>query len=113
MDNQYGQYNGYNNYNNNYNNNGRRPNTVGTPNVTPYIVWSVVVMVLCSRLLGIIALVLSILASSDVNSGKIASANDKLKWAKILIIIAGVLGLLGTLFIVGTYALGFLGMFLV
>lgn len=64
------------------------------PNTTPYLIASIAMTLCCCLPLGVVGIVFSALAMGDVNKGEYAAAEQKLKNAKLTLIIGLVLGLL-------------------
>lgn len=66
------------------------------PNATPWIVFSVIELLCCNLLFGILGLVFSLQGKSAADQGNIAQAQSKLKLAKIMLAIGIALTLVAT-----------------
>lgn len=61
------------------------------PSLTPYIVCSIVQLLCCNSITGVIALVFSLIARDKFSSGDTASGSDYMKYAKWTLIIGFIL----------------------
>lgn len=73
----------------NYDGMGQMPqmNTQSTPGFTKYLILSILQMLCCCQITGIIALVFTILANSAFKIGNLAEYQSKIKGAKTTLIV--------------------------